>query len=199
MNPKNIDALMLMGRSERMRDKPFIKVGGMELFTYGYKTLTEVFARALIVCERSLEEKLKNYPDLDVVTESHEVGPLGGIYEGAKHSGAEFIFVTGCDMPLLSGRVLEFLCTLIGKDGVVVVNEKGYFEPLHSIYRRERVLDVLREILKKERKISKMIEQMDVKHISTEKLREYDERLLTLRNINTHEDIHMLEKFLIRQ
>ena len=199
MNPKEIDALMLMGRSERIKNKPFVKIRGKELFRYGYEALSEIFAKVFIVCEKSLGNKLKDYPDLDVVTESYGIGPLGGIYGGAKHSRAEFIFVTGCDMPFLNKRVMEFLCTLVEKDGVVITNEKGFLEPLHSIYRREKALEVLGGILGKERRISKMIEQMDVRYVSTEKLRGYDEELITLRNINTRGDIAWLEGFLVRQ
>jgi molybdopterin-guanine dinucleotide biosynthesis protein A len=199
MNTHNIDALMLMGRSVRVENKPFIMVGGRELFSYGYDILDEIFARVFIVCEKSLEGRLRSYSGLNVVSEGYGIGPLGGIYEGARHSSADFIFVTGCDMPLLNKRVLGFLSSLVEGDGVVVVNEKGFYEPLHSIYLREKVLKVLERTLKKEQRISWMIERMDLRRVSTEELRELDAGLMTFRNVNTLEDIAWFEEFLSRQ
>ncbi len=200
MTLQEIDALMLMGKSTRMRDKPFTLVGGRELFRYGYETLKGIFNRVYIVCAEGLEGRLAGYPDLSVVTEDYDIGPLGGIYAGAKHSSAEFIFVAGCDMPLLNREVIRFMSSQAERDGIVAVNEEGLFEPLHAIYRRRRILELFNpETLGKDRRLSKMIGSMDVKRIFAEELKRYERELLTFKNINTPEGVAWFEGFLERQ
>lgn len=190
MNPKEIEAVMLIGKSRRMKDKPFIEVRGKKLFRYGYETLERVFRDVLIVCEVGLAARLKGY---NTVAEDYGIGPLGAIYEGARNTTSSYIFVAGCDMPFLDDKVLRFLCDNVGVDGAVPVHGDGKLEPLHSVYRRERILEL--DVPDKGGRISDIIRKMDVNLISVDEIREYDPRLLTFRNINTEEDINSMLGF----
>lgn len=189
MNPKEIEAVMLMGKSERIRDKPFIKINGKELFRYGYETLSRVFRDVLIVCTKDVGDRLEGYR---FVVEDYGIGPMGAIYEGARNTTSEYIFVTGCDMPLLNEDVIRFICGKVKKEGVVPVYGDGKLEPLHSVYRREKILEL--DILKKDGRITGLIDEMDIKFIPVDEIKKYDPRLLTFRNINTKRDIADLVK-----
>ena len=184
MNPKEIEAVMLMGKSERIRDKPFTKIKGKELFKYGHETLKRVFRDVLIVCVNDMGDRLGGYR---FVVEDYGIGPLGAIYGGAGNTTSEYIFVTGCDMPLLSEKAIGFLCGKVKRDGVVPVYGDGKLEPLHSLYRRKKILEL--DILKGGGRIMDLIREMDMEFIPVNEIKRYDPGLLTFRNINTGGDI----------
>ena len=195
MNLNKIQAIMLMGKGTRIENKPFARINGKELFLYGYEILKELFNDIFIVCRNDVFEILKDYKIKNVISENKNIGPVGGIYEGAKNSDSGYIFVAGCDMPFLNKKIIEFLCNSVEGYGVVPVHENGMLEPLHSIYKRKRIIDVFEKI-GNERRISKVIEKMNVRFIPAEELRIYDKELLTFRNINTPEDVVWMENYL---
>ncbi len=195
MKLNKIQAVMPLGRGTRIENKPFVRIDGRELFLYGYEILTELFDNVLIVCRNDVFGILKDYKIKNVISENKNIGPVGGIYEGAKNLKSEYVFVAGCDMPFLNSRVIEFLCSLVEGDGIVPVHENGNLEPLHSIYRREKMIEVIEKI-GDERRISKVIEKMNVRFIPAGELRVYDKELLTFRNINTMDDVAWMEDYL---
>ncbi len=189
MDPSEMQALMLLGKSTRIEDKAFIKFKGKELFLHGYEILNGIFQSVLIVCDNSVENKLMELnSDYEVVPESLNVGPLGGIYVGMQNLSSDYVFVSGCDMPFLSRSVIEFLCNEIGKDGVIPLGGGGRPEPLHAIYRREKILELGKLCLKGGR-ATNLIGKMNLKIVPADKIREYDPGLMTFRNINTKEDV----------
>ncbi len=195
MDLNKIQAIMLMGKGTRIENKPFARINGKELFLYGYEILKELFNDIFIICRNDVFGILKDYKIKNIISENKNIGPVGGIYEGAKNSNSEYIFVTGCDMPFLNRDVIKLLCSSIERDGIVPVHENGMLEPLHSIYKRKKIIDVFEKI-SGEGRISKVIEKMDVRFIPTEELRIYDGELLTFRNINTPQDIVWMENYL---
>jgi len=189
MDPTDMEALMLIGKSRRIKDKAFIRFRGKDLFRHGYETLNEIFSNVLLVCNKNLEVRLQ---DFQIISEDLDVGPLGGIYEGMKNLNSDYVFVTGCDMPFISRRVIEFLCHEAEDDGVIPLNEDGRPEPLHSIYRREKVLE-LKDVCLSGGSMKNLIEKMNPKFISAEEIKKYDPDLTTFRNINTKEDLERIE------
>ena len=209
MKIKDMQVIMLMGVSRRLKDKPFVMIHGRELFLYGYEKLSELFD-VFIVYEAALIDRLKQYVryhkelNLNIIPESMEIGPLGGIYEGMKHATSEYVFVVGCDMPLLNVGIIKFLYDSVAgtkRDGAVPVHDDGCIEPLCSVYRRKKVLEVLDHNLNgngsgRGLKIARMIEGMDMIYVPVNDLKEYDNSLLTFKNVNTPEDIVKVEKYL---
>jgi len=184
---------MLAGESRRIPDKPFIKFRGKELLLHGHVVLKKIFPDILIVCNKKLEPRLKELiPESPIISESLNIGPLGGILKGMRNLGSNYVFVTGCDMPFLSKEVIEFLCNEAEKDGAVPLNNENLPEPLHAVYRREKVLE-LEDLCLKGGKVTNLIDRMDVKLIPATKIKEYDSNLMTFKNINTSEDLETLE------
>ncbi|MBN2013965.1 MAG: molybdenum cofactor guanylyltransferase [Candidatus Altiarchaeota archaeon] len=181
-----VDALMLLGKSKRIRDKPFIPFRGKPLFSFGYDILSSLFDKTFLVCARGLESRLSDYPH--IIPEDYDAGPLGAIYAGVQASNADFLFVAGCDMPFLNTELIRFLYSLLEGDGVVPLNPAGLLEPLHAFYRREKVLDVLKTIELNQR-ITSLIDRMDVLKVRPERLLKYDPQLLSFRSINTLDDV----------
>jgi len=72
-------------------------------------------------------------------------GPLAGLVGSATALDSRWLFCCGCDMPLLAPLavrwLLDQLCHEQPVDAVAVEDPTGGLEPLHSVYRRESVLD----------------------------------------------------------
>lgn len=183
---------MLMGVSERLINKPFIKINGKELFLYGYETLDRIFDKIVIVCHGSLGNRLKKY-DIEFITEEYGIGPIGGILAGSKYLSKEYVYVTGCDMPLPNAGAIMHLWEKVSDDGMVPIYKNGQIEPLHSFLRREKVLEIG---IPKGHKIRNLLEKMNVEFMPVGDLRKYDEKLLTFRNINTQEDMEWLKNYI---
>jgi molybdopterin-guanine dinucleotide biosynthesis protein A len=74
-------------------------------------------------------------------------GPLAGLRGAATASDATWLFCCGCDMPLLSAQAVTWLADRRDRgagndvDAVAVEHPDGTLEPLHTLYRRERVVE----------------------------------------------------------
>lgn len=184
-----VGAIMLVGESRRIPDKPFVRFRGKELLLHGYETLKGIFPNILIVCNKRIEPRLKELiPESPIISEDLGIGPLGGILEGMRNLSSEYVFVAACDMPFLSREVIEFLSREVDADGAVPLNNENLPEPLHAIYRREKVLE-LEDLCLKGGKVTNLIDKMDVKLIPVDKIKEYDSNLMTFKNINNPEDL----------
>jgi molybdopterin-guanine dinucleotide biosynthesis protein A len=72
-------------------------------------------------------------------------GPLAGLVGAAGATDARWLACCGCDMPLLDPAAVGWLVDLLdgpagAADAVAVEHPDGTVEPLHTLYRRERVV-----------------------------------------------------------
>lgn len=77
-------------------------------------------------------------------------GPLAGVIGAATATDARWLFVCGCDMPLLSAAAVEWLGAhrALGLNAVAPRHPDGTRDPLHTFFRRaavERVRSALPE------------------------------------------------------
>ncbi len=120
-----------------------------------------------------------------------EKGPMGALHAGVKKVSSEVVFVTACDMPLLSGDIIRYLFEKIGDaDAAVPVWEDGTIEPLHAVYRRRTVQDYLDT--NDEQRAFKMIRDINSVLVPVGELQKFDPNLYTFLNIN---DIEALNQF----
>jgi molybdopterin-guanine dinucleotide biosynthesis protein A len=68
-------------------------------------------------------------------------GPLAGVVGAARALSEPWLFVCGCDMPLLAPAAVGWLLDRAAGDAVVVT-EDGVVQPTHALYRREAVCRV---------------------------------------------------------
>ena len=122
-----------------------------------------------------------------------EFGPVAGLYAGMKEASGSLAFATGCDLPFLNPQVIERLFELADEEdyeAAVPVQPNGFFEPLHSIYHRGKMLLACERAIEKcERRIHAPLQELCVNHISVDLLRPLDPDLLTFFNLNTREDL----------
>lgn len=122
-------------------------------------------------------------------------GPVAGLSAGMKKARGDFAFATGCDLPFLNPKVIERLFELVnedeeGYDAAVPVQPNGFFEPLHCVYHREKMLLACERALERaERRIHAPLQELCVRRILVDLLRPIDPDLLSFFNLNTREDL----------
>ena len=144
-----------------------------------------------------LEEIISNFATLAKVAFTWDsvagFGPVAGLYAGMKEASGSLAFATGCDLPFLNPQVIERLFELADEEdyeAAVPVQPNGFFEPLHCVYHREKMLRACERAIKKaERRIHAPLQELCVRRIFVDLLRPLDPDLLTFFNMNTREDL----------
>jgi molybdopterin-guanine dinucleotide biosynthesis protein A len=127
--------------------------------------------------------------------EAQGIGPLSGVYSGLSRAKGEYVAVVACDMPLISGAAIGLLFDLAeGHDAAVPAHEGGLIEPLHAVYRREPMLEAVKEsIMAGERKISAPLRRLrDVVYVPDDEIRKVNPALDTFLNVNRAEDLKLI-------
>jgi molybdopterin-guanine dinucleotide biosynthesis protein A len=189
------------GASKRMgRDKTLLQVKGIPMIKRVVDAALKVSGEVIVVTgNKKMSKQISKIVGGDVVIVEDEErgwGPLMGILTGCKRAYAEYVVVVPCDAPFLNPKILmELFKRAEGHDAAIPRWPNGYLEPLHSVYRRQAVLDVAQELMKKgSRSIIRLIESLrDVVYVSVEELKLIDEKLLTFFNVNTPRDLLMAE------
>ncbi|HEX9446228.1 MAG TPA: molybdenum cofactor guanylyltransferase [Candidatus Binatia bacterium] len=135
---KRLSAVILAGgKSSRFgRDKSGLELGGERVVERLAWTLAEFpFERFALVAAPG---KTGGWPGgLAALADDQEgLGPIGGIATALRHLPGG-ILVTACDMPFISGELIEWL---LGRDdaeaAAVVPRHAGGIEPLFAIYNK---------------------------------------------------------------
>jgi len=180
------------GKGRRIgKNKLFLKWGQRTLIAHAVASLAPLFSDMLIVASQenfvALMELFPSYPRivLDIIENK---GPMGGIHAGLVSARSFAAFVTGCDMPLLSTKLISFLKGLgEGYDAVVPQTPKG-LEPLHSIYTKN-CLPVIEDRLHEcDLKPKSLFPRLKVRYVRPEEMLPFDPELLSFTNINSLKD-----------
>lgn len=155
MNPdSDVTGVVLAGgHSRRFGDenKATARLDGEPLVRRVVETVSASTDRPTLIAVRTPEQRQQYEPilaDIDVrfVRDTATVdGPLAGVSSAAKSASTDWLFVCGCDMPLLSARAIAWLTSQIqtGIEGIVPTVDPPWVEPLHAVYHRGSLLDAL--------------------------------------------------------
>jgi molybdopterin-guanine dinucleotide biosynthesis protein A len=118
-------------------------------------------------------------------------GPVAGLAAGMSCAGGEYAFACGCDLPFLNLDVIERLFELAeGYDAAVPIRQNGLREPLHAVYRRDKMRTACENAIHRgERRISSPLGDLRARWVPMELLCSFDPQLLTFFNVNTREDL----------
>ncbi len=195
-------ALILVGgRSRRMgfREKALLPIGDKTILEYVMDTLDGVVDEIIIsVRDTQQQELLKDYTQgYDVVLDKYQdVGPLSGILEGLRAANGEYVFVAACDMPFINNDVVELLFKRAeGHDAAIPVWENENLEPMHAVYRtRPMAVETKKAILRNEKFVlAPVFKMQDLVFVNMDEIRELDPDLKTFANINTSDDMKILQ------
>ena len=192
------------GRSTRMNgDKGLKELCGKALVNHVIRQLAghtdEVF---LIVGTEEQREAYSNVVDQGVVIVKDlfsEGSPLVGAITGLRHASGEYAFIAACDMPFVSGEVVESLFRSgEGHDGAVYQWPNGWIEPLLAVYRVVPSLEKALELYASgDLRVRRILQNLpDVRMIPMEDLEAIDSDLRSLFDADTEDALREAERIL---
>jgi molybdopterin-guanine dinucleotide biosynthesis protein A len=202
--PRRSVVILAGGGSSRMgEEKAFLEFDGKPLICWTVEKLKRAADEIIIVAkDEAHSERLRKLlsegqdlgPKIIFTWDSiRGFGPVAGLDAGLGRANGIFAFATGCDLPFLKPEVIARLFELAEKTGyeaAVPVQDNGFYEPLHSVYHREKMLFACRRALEKgERRIHVPLQELRVNRVQMECFRLLDPELLTFFNLNTQEDL----------
>ena len=175
------------GKSSRMGSpKALLLFDGEPLVVHVARALKRLFAEVVVVAAPGQElPPLPATLARDAV--SHQ-GPVGGIYYGLQAAAGDYCFVTSCDVPFLSARLISYLLSQISDYDVVVPYWQERFQPLCAVYRKS-VAPLLKEQLDRgELRPIFLYEKVRTRKVTEAEIRRFDSEGSSFFNMNSPED-----------
>ena len=117
-------------------------------------------------------------------------GPLEGLRAGLKAlpGSVEAAYVTSCDVPLLVPAFVARMIELLGDHDIAVMEVDGFPHPLSAVYRRNTLPQVESLLANDRLRPVFLFDAVRTRRVQPSEMTGVDPELLTLRNLNTHED-----------
>lgn len=181
-----------LNRRMKGRNKALISIGNQSIIGRQIELFQELFTQVIVVTNNPLDFLswgITLVSDLIPVRSS-----LTGIHAGLFHSRPNQAFISACDMPFLKKEmILGLIRELDPKVDVIVPVTAAGYQPLCAIYSRRCLRPIEEQLLKGELKISTLFSRVKLKKIPEETLRRIDPELRSFFNINTQEDLDMVQ------
>lgn len=179
------------GKSSRMKtNKCLISLNNKRLIEILLSNLEEIFEEIFIIT---------NFPELYFytgITLFGDIypfkGPMAGIHVALKNSKYD-VFAFACDMPFIKREIIYFLSEnhILHKNNATVSSYQGKIYPLPGIYSK-KLLDELGKLLENDKlSMMKLLDDTGAQVIDVANL---DKEGLSFININTEDDLKILEK-----
>ena len=177
------------GASSRMgRDKARLRLGGATFVARIAEALHTITPQVRLVSARpdSAELNLPIVPDL-----FRECGALGGLHAALKVCRASWAAVVSCDLPFVTGDLLNRLATLAAPEheAVAPLQADGRVQPLCALYSRTACLARAEELLQAgELRPRVLLQQVRTRFVLPAELDDLSNSDLLFLNINTPAD-----------
>ena len=166
------------------RDKASLLFGGESMLERIVR-IVRTSADSVIVVAR------RDQPVPSDVTLVHDavqdLGPLAGISAGLAASNSDLNVVVACDMPLIRPQVLERLASMIDNYDACVAVADGHASALCGIYRSRIGPDAQALLDSGERRVMRLLEQVQTKLVDATVFRDIDPHLETFISVDTPE------------
>lgn len=183
------------GKSKRIKtnfSKAFLKLGKMSVVENLIARITPLFKEVILITNDYSAYKhlgLKMVKDLVPKKSS-----LGGIYTGLKLSSTFHNFFFACDMPFVNTNLVRFFLKNRKGYDVIIPQVKNKLEPLHSIYSKDCIKFIEKQLRENDLKIINFFPEVRVKYIKEAEIKKIDGEFLSFFNINTPADYKIAQK-----
>jgi molybdopterin-guanine dinucleotide biosynthesis protein A len=133
------------GKSTRMgENKSFLILNGKPAIQNTVDLMKSVFSQVILISnEPDLYEFLGVSQHVDIYK---NVGPIAGIHSGLTNSHTRKSFIISCDIPLMTGRMIESIINYPSEADIVVPKADGFIQQLCGIY-SNTVLPIIKELI----------------------------------------------------
>ncbi len=177
------------GKAQRLgRPKATLPFGEETLLERQVRQFSALFRRTVYVT--SLQEKNLPLPPqvTKLIDKLPDAGPLGGMWTAFSSGEVEDIFVLACDMPFVEKRLVEKVLELREDyQAVIPISPRG-LEPLLAFYGKDCAALAGELVKSGKRRVISLLEQIKVRYITEDEVKEVDPTFDSFLNINTQED-----------
>jgi len=188
-------AILAGGHSRRMgRNKALISLACKRILARIIDKLSPLSDDLYLVTNTPETYQMFNRPMVgDIIP---NMAALGGIFTAISHAKHTWVFVVACDMPLLNPQVVNGMASQ--RHGVDIVTPRlgNHPDALHSFYAKNCLPAIENQLATEQLKVIGFFEKMRVRYLSMNDLQNYTADLNFLMNINTPEDLIVVEKIL---
>jgi len=188
MNPELTGVILAGGASRRFgSNKALAPWDGRPLIEKIAGDVAALFSKTLLVTNTPEEFSFLGW---DTVADLRcGQGPLAGLEAALAAISTPYLFLTGCDLPCLSEKVIRHLIDHRGDFRAVIPSGPAGPEPLCAIYRRD-ILDEVRGLLDRgERRISLLADLPGSLVLTADEIRRVDPAPNIFANANRPEDL----------
>jgi molybdopterin-guanine dinucleotide biosynthesis protein A len=185
------------GQSRRMGvDKALLRIDGETFLEIAASRLRPLCRQILIAAHP--EQPLPEIEGCRIVTDEEPgQGPLAGLVAGIANSDDEWHLALACDFPLVSTRILGFICERVQSADAVVPRADGRLQPLVAGYSRACLEPGRRALASGQRAMTAMLDQVKVRVLEEEELRSADPELDSFMNVNTWDEYEAVRRRLL--
>ena len=192
------------GRSTRMgSNKALIQIKDKEMLSWVVEGLNPLVSEIIVVAkDESAQSAYRKIVPLDVkiFTDVMELdGPLVGMYTAFLECKSEYAYVHPIDSPVINRGVIQYLFQKAeGYDASVVKWKDGTIEPMHAVYKVRTGLAGAKWALDHGDSSAKVLASKleNVNYIPVDDLRKFDDKLVSLLNVNTPQELDSIASFL---
>ncbi len=194
------------GKSTRMNhDKGLKELCGEPLVNHVIHKVSYHVDEIIVV----VGSEVQRYKYSDIVSDGVEIvidryddgSPLVGALTGFSEAKGDYALVTGCDMPFISHKVIQYIFDAgEGHNGAVFRWPNGWIEPLLAVYRIKPSLDQAFHLYNSGNLKLRLIllNMEDVNMVPIKTLIQMDTELLSLHDIDTEEALDKAKEILKR-
>ncbi|MDP6041818.1 MAG: molybdenum cofactor guanylyltransferase [Candidatus Latescibacteria bacterium] len=181
--------ILVGGRSKRMgRPKAWLPFGNESLLQRIVHALSGVVSPIVLVAESG--QVLPDVKGVEILYDPiPDQGPLMGLATGLKalQPVSKWAFVTGCDAPFLTSKLISLLFSGRRDAEIVAPHIEGQSYPLTALYNTDIWQKAQTLLDSNVHRLMDLLDLCRVREISDAELRAIDPDLLTLMNVNTPE------------
>lgn len=196
--------VLIGGESRRMgTDKAAVELSGRKLLDHVLDAVLPIFDEVFIGAHDDDPSLIKTLPaGVRVVRDTLPGrGPALGVCSALEAAKNPWVFVVSCDVPMLSGGLVEALALLRENFDAVVPYVKGGPEPTCAFYSKTLLAPLKESVLAGKRGLAYFLKEaeakgLNIRYADGEELKQADPGLLSFTDIDTPEDLLGVEKFI---
>jgi molybdenum cofactor guanylyltransferase len=183
------------GKGSRLNfvEKALLELHGKPILNHIIETLSRCVDEIIVVVRDEEQQRRLHLAGVTIVRdEVQDFGPVAGICSGLSASSSQYAFVAACDMPFIKADVVDLLFHKAAGYDVAIPYP---LEPLHAVYRREATIRAAKVAIQRRKgAIMYVVDQLQVNFVPKDEIRLIDPSLCTFVNINSLEDVEILNK-----
>ncbi len=180
---------MAGGKSVRMKEnKLLIKIAGKRIIDHTISVVSRLFP-VYVVGKENLNHYIGNK---SFIVDLYSIStPLVGLYSAIKTLDTEAVFLISGDMPFAKVDLIMFLKSQLSKDIDAVVPFYERPQTTFAFYKKSCLETILKAIENTQFSLKEILTTLKVKYIYEEKMRPFDQNLISFFNINTREQLEI--------